>query len=243
MVRNYKAKKTRNQAVSEESMQSAIHYVVQGILSYRKAADKYNSKVSTLESRVKKYINRTDDQVSSNRTFDSKYTSVQFFPADKEKLLNEYIVKSCKVHYGLTTVQKLEQDRRAREKQIKYILEDSNLKIKNKKAKNTDSDGSESEESDISLHESSTSIIDEDETDCDNFETGAMAIDVIPDNSKDGSFILVKFPKKKSIVNKCRKSYEIQKWILKIIYNKQRTFSSDQLFSFSKVLDIRQLYC
>lgn len=97
-------------------------------------------------------------------------------------------------------LKKLEQDRRARAKQMKRILEDLNLKIKNKKAKNTDSDGSESEESDISLHESSTSIIDEDETDCDNFKTGAMTIDVIPDNIKDGSFILVKFPKKKSIV-------------------------------------------
>ncbi|KAL3275035.1 hypothetical protein HHI36_019807, partial [Cryptolaemus montrouzieri] len=89
---------------------------------------------------------------------------------------------------------------RARAKQMKRFLEDLNLKIKNKKAKNGDNDGSKSEESDISLHESSTSIIDGDETDCDNFETGAMTIDVIPDNIKDGSLILVKFPKKKSIV-------------------------------------------
>ncbi|KAL3268801.1 hypothetical protein HHI36_007897, partial [Cryptolaemus montrouzieri] len=51
-------------------------------------------------------------------------------------------------------LKKLEQDRRARANQMKRILEDLNLKIKNKKTKNTDSDGSESEELDISSHES-----------------------------------------------------------------------------------------
>lgn len=34
----------------------------------------------------------------------------------------------------------------------------------------------------------------------------------------------------------------IQKWILKIIHNKKRTYPSDQLFQLSQVLDIRQLY-
>ncbi|CAG5007177.1 unnamed protein product [Parnassius apollo] len=53
MVRTYKPKKTSRQAVDEESMQSAIQDVMQGVLSYRKAVDKYNLKLGTLESRVK----------------------------------------------------------------------------------------------------------------------------------------------------------------------------------------------
>ncbi|KAG5870635.1 hypothetical protein JTB14_034887 [Gonioctena quinquepunctata] len=77
MVQTYKPKKTSRQAVDEESMQSAIQDVMQGVLSYRKAADKYNLKLSTLESRVKKYKNSNDAEGSSNRTFDSKYTTFQ----------------------------------------------------------------------------------------------------------------------------------------------------------------------
>ncbi|KAG5887165.1 hypothetical protein JTB14_002520 [Gonioctena quinquepunctata] len=105
MVRTYKPKKTSRQAVDEESMQSAIQDVMQGVLSYRKAADKYNLKLSTLESRVKKYKNSNDAEGSSNRTFDSKYTSFQAFSTEEEKLLNDYIIKCCKMHYGLTTIQ------------------------------------------------------------------------------------------------------------------------------------------
>nr|CAH7765302.1 unnamed protein product [Callosobruchus chinensis] len=34
----------------------------------------------------------------------------------------------------------------------------------------------------------------------------------------------------------------MQKYIMKIIYKKPRTFPSDELFRFTKLLDIRQLY-
>ncbi|KAG5877409.1 hypothetical protein JTB14_035647 [Gonioctena quinquepunctata] len=105
MVRTYKPKKTSRQAVDEESMQSAIQNVMQGVLSYRKAADKYNLKLSTLESQVKKYKNSNDAEGSSNRTFDSKYTSFQVFFMEEEKLLNDYIIKCCKMHYGIKTIQ------------------------------------------------------------------------------------------------------------------------------------------
>lgn len=105
MVRSYKQKNTRSKPVDEKSMQSAMQDVLQGVLSYRKAADKYNLKLSTLESRVKKYKSRTDDKTSSNRTFESKYTSVQVFSIEEEKLLNDYIIKCCRMHYGLTVVQ------------------------------------------------------------------------------------------------------------------------------------------
>ncbi|CAF4937022.1 unnamed protein product [Pieris macdunnoughi] len=105
MVRTYKPKNTSRQAVDEKSMQSAIQDVMHGVLSYRKAADKYNLKLSTLESRVQKYKNINDAKGSSKRTFDSKYTSFQVFSMEEEKLLNDYIIKCCKMHYGLTTIQ------------------------------------------------------------------------------------------------------------------------------------------
>lgn len=35
----------------------------------------------------------------------------------------------------------------------------------------------------------------------------------------------------------------IQKWLLRVIYNKIPTFPSDELFRISDVLDVRQLYC
>lgn len=105
MVRTYKPKNATRQLVDEESMQAAIQDVMQGVLSYRKAADKYNLKLSTLESRVKKYKNSNDAEGSSNCTFDSKYTSFQVFSIEEEKMLNDYIIKCCKMHYGLTTIQ------------------------------------------------------------------------------------------------------------------------------------------
>ncbi|GBP25955.1 hypothetical protein EVAR_84514_1 [Eumeta japonica] len=66
IVRTHKPKKTSRQAVDEESMQSAIQDVIQGVLSYRKAADKYNLKLSTLQNRVKKYRNNNDAEGSSS---------------------------------------------------------------------------------------------------------------------------------------------------------------------------------
>lgn len=42
---------------------------------------------------------------SSNRSFDSKYTSFQVFSIEEEKILNDYIIKCCKMHYGLKTIQ------------------------------------------------------------------------------------------------------------------------------------------
>ncbi|KAG5875382.1 hypothetical protein JTB14_023356 [Gonioctena quinquepunctata] len=99
-------------------------------------------------------------------------------------------------------LKKLEQERRARARQMKRSLADFNSKTKNKKAKNTGSDESDCDGSDISFQESSTSITDEDETEQENFEMNRsqLTVDVIPENIKDGSFILVRFPKKKSII-------------------------------------------
>ncbi|KAJ8945496.1 hypothetical protein NQ317_007410 [Molorchus minor] len=44
--------------------------------------------------------------------------------------------------------------------------------------------------------------------------------------------------------NSYLKSLEVvQKWLLKVIYNKPYTYSSNDLFHEAKVLDIKQLYC
>lgn len=79
---------------------------------------------------------------------------------------------------------------------MKRILEGFSLKTKTKEAKNIN------EVSAISLHESLSCIIDEDETDSVDLEmdTRQFTLDVIPDNIKDNFFILVKFPKNKSVV-------------------------------------------
>lgn len=105
MVRNYKRKETRSTLVDEESMSLAIKDVLEGKLSYRKAADKYGIKVSTLESRVKKIKENADDDASTSRTYQSKFTSYQVFSTEEETQLNEYIKKCSNMHYGLTLLQ------------------------------------------------------------------------------------------------------------------------------------------
>ncbi|XP_039759705.1 uncharacterized protein LOC120633562 [Pararge aegeria] len=104
MVRKYKKKGTRTQEVDEESMKLATDDVIQGRLSYRKAALKYNIKTSTLESRVKKFKDGSNTD-RPPRTFHSKFTSLQVFSLEEETRLNDYIINCCKMHYGLTTVQ------------------------------------------------------------------------------------------------------------------------------------------
>lgn len=82
-------------------MTEAIKDVLEGKLSYRKAADKYNIIASTLESRVKKIKNKPDEADPSH-TYQSKFTSYQVFSNDEESELIEYIEESSKMHFGLT---------------------------------------------------------------------------------------------------------------------------------------------
>ncbi|KAK9680350.1 Phospholipase A2-like domain [Popillia japonica] len=95
--------------LNSQSLQSPIiieevNEVVQGRLSYRKAALKFNIKTSTLKSRVKKFRDGVNKDKPA-RTFYSKFTSVQVFSLEEESLLNDYIINCRKLHYGLTTVQ------------------------------------------------------------------------------------------------------------------------------------------
>lgn len=93
----------------------------------------------------------------------------------------------------------IEKERKARAKVTKRALLDLNVKTKKKKAKKVEIDDSGSEGSEISLHESSTSLIDNEETDCEEFEISTSGT-VTTENIKDNCFILVKFDKKGAVV-------------------------------------------
>ncbi|XP_047123036.1 uncharacterized protein LOC124806312 [Hydra vulgaris] len=104
MPRIYIKKETRTKEVDEEAMKSAMNDVLHKTLSIRMSAQKYGIKPTTLQSRLinshKKAANNT-----LLRVFSSKFTSNQVFTAEEETLLNKYIVKCSKMHYGLTMVQ------------------------------------------------------------------------------------------------------------------------------------------
>lgn len=102
MVRVYK-KKTERAKIDEKAMNCAIEDVIEGRLSIRIAAEKYNVKAPTLQHRVEK--KRAEANGEEKKDFFSKYSSQQVFTAAQEKHLNEYIIKCSKMHYGLTLLQ------------------------------------------------------------------------------------------------------------------------------------------
>lgn len=101
MVRNYK-RKTERTNINEDAFTSAISEVIEGKLSIRRAADKYNVKCGTLQHRIKKWKEGRKEEGAS---YSSKYTSQQVFNLNQEKLLTEYIIKCSKMHHGLTLSQ------------------------------------------------------------------------------------------------------------------------------------------
>lgn len=63
---------------------SAIEEVMEGKLSSRKVADKYNVKPSSLESHMKKIRSKPADRRDSTpRSFNFKYTSCQVFSVEE----------------------------------------------------------------------------------------------------------------------------------------------------------------
>lgn len=106
MVRNYKRKNTRSGIVDEDAMASAISEVLKANLSIRQSAEKYDIKLSTLQTRINKILKtKSAEPTTSNRSFDSKYTANQVFTKEEEDMLNEYIRICSKRHYGLTLEQ------------------------------------------------------------------------------------------------------------------------------------------
>lgn len=124
MPRIYKKKGTRTGEVDEDAIQYAMKEVLDKTLSIRKAAQKYGVKPTTLESRLVKLRKTAAAEKGNNipvRAFSSKFTSNQVFSTDEEVLLEKYIIKSSKRHYGLT----IEQTRKmayefAKANQLRY---------------------------------------------------------------------------------------------------------------------------
>lgn len=109
MPRIYVKKGTRTGEVNEEAIRSAMDEVLDKTLSIRKSAQKYGIKPTTLQSRLanfhKKAAAEKDGNCTPSRIFSSKFTSNQVFTTEEEALLNKYVLKCSKMHYGLTIIQ------------------------------------------------------------------------------------------------------------------------------------------
>ncbi|KAG5895019.1 hypothetical protein JTB14_014758 [Gonioctena quinquepunctata] len=107
MVRNYKRKTDRSQ-IDEDTIESAVADLLAGTLSIRKAAEKYDLKASTLQHRIQKSrlnSQRNNEELPRIQTYSSKYMTSQVLTKGQEGHLNDYILKSSKMHYGLTLTQ------------------------------------------------------------------------------------------------------------------------------------------
>lgn len=111
MVRTYVKKKTYPE-VEEEDMKKAMQLVLEEKLSVRQAAEVCGVKHTTLFYRMKKIKIEPSDLDNPRPTqlkfsvpikkFASKYSSNQVFSEVEENLLEEYLIKSSSMHYGLT---------------------------------------------------------------------------------------------------------------------------------------------
>lgn len=87
--------------------------VISGILSLRKAAEKYGLKPAILQHRVEKFRKeheaneRTPDGASTTTSSKSKYGIAQVFDLQQENALSEYLTTCSKMHYGLSLQQVL----------------------------------------------------------------------------------------------------------------------------------------
>lgn len=111
MVRNY-VKKTNRANIDETDVQKALTEICKNRMSIRTAAAHFNLKKSMLHKRLKLVKGRNGtgndsglESESELPIYDrrmSKYASKQVFSSDEERMLNEYILKCSKIHFGLT---------------------------------------------------------------------------------------------------------------------------------------------
>lgn len=124
MPRQYK-KKTNRFPISEEIMKIAMKEVLTKKNTLRGAAEKHNLNRSTLCKRLKilKRNNKSIVDLIENKNNDSgqssdedalvtlkltdrgKYKHSQIFTDSEEQQLKEYLLRSSKIHYGLTYIQ------------------------------------------------------------------------------------------------------------------------------------------
>lgn len=84
---------------SPERMKTAVKRVVEVGSSVRSSAEMYGIDRKTLDRYVKKYLaSENKDEVSMK----PNYSSGQIFTCHEESLLESYIVKASKLHYGFT---------------------------------------------------------------------------------------------------------------------------------------------
>lgn len=107
-------KKTNRCDISEKNMKLAIKAVLSGILSQYKAAQEYQVKRQTLQSRIKvlskkkskeELLAEWDDSGNESEeeaSYTSKYTSRQVFTTNQELELVAYIKRCSNLNYGLT---------------------------------------------------------------------------------------------------------------------------------------------
>lgn len=138
MVRKY-FKKTNRVNIDEHDVAAAINDIINGNCSLRNAGATYGIHFATLQYRLKLYKQKhqIEDQdeggLSSEdnnegvphqhfppatpevRTL-SKYSTRQIFSSEQEAMLEEYLIKSSKMQYGLTSKQ-------LREFAFKYAME------------------------------------------------------------------------------------------------------------------------
>lgn len=86
-----------------------MNEVLDKSLSIRKSAHKYGIKPTTFQSRLIKFHRQTAAEKEANytpsRIFSSKFTSNQVFTTEEATLLNKYIAKGSKMHYGWAIIQ------------------------------------------------------------------------------------------------------------------------------------------
>lgn len=100
MVRNYKKK--RATSVNEEDLKKAMQHVLDKTMTLRGAANAFGITKSTLGYRLK---NIKNNKKSKSEDFSSKYSVCQIFTNLEENMLENYMLKCCKMKYGLTYCQ------------------------------------------------------------------------------------------------------------------------------------------
>lgn len=105
MVRTYVRKSDRAE-ISEDNILMALRDIKNGNGSIRAVASRYGLKKSMLHKRLKK-INESNavDIDIPVRNFNSKYVSQQVFTKEEEATLENYLIRSSKLQYGLSYYQ------------------------------------------------------------------------------------------------------------------------------------------
>lgn len=103
-MRNYK-KKTNRGMVPKANMDAAAEEVISGSLSLRKAANAYDINFMTLQRYIKK-LKETKEKGGNTSDIKIGYAKPrQIFSEQQEYELTDYLKKSAKIFFGLSTME------------------------------------------------------------------------------------------------------------------------------------------